>query len=1123
MKNNHYASFSSSENSPTNLFSKIMKITIFLFCFCAFNAIAGNVNSQNAKVSIKKANVPLEEILSEIENQTDYLFMYSDAINTKQRTSIKASNRSVAEVLKELFEGKVAYEMEGNHIILSSRTKETGSVQQDKNGIVVTGQVVDESGTPIIGATLQEKGVPVNGAITDIDGNFSIKVSKGAVLQVSYIGYTSKEIAVGTKTVINIVLKENSEALEEVVVVGYGTQKKINLSGAVASVDNKMLANRPVQNLSSALQGLMPGVNITSNGGKPGMDGATIRIRGVGTLNNASPYILVDGVETGTMNSIDPNDIENISVLKDASSAAIYGSKASNGVILITTKRGKAGKTSVSYSGNIGIQQPTNTVERLSSYEYASLLSRSMKEIGMEPRFTDEEIQKFKDGNDPNYPNTQWYDLILRTGFQHTHNVNVNGGSENVKFMASLGYLGQEGILAHSDRKQMSARANLDMRLSSRITARMNMSYIRNNYSDPTSTWIGGGSGIIFTEANRLAPWIVGRREDGSYGTNSDGNPLAWLDLGQTQDRNNRNFSGTVAIDYELLDGLKLTVNGTYVDNGQRYSEFLKHIEYNPNHSSEPNRLTIINYDWERSVFNALANYDKQFGNHGLKIMAGWQAEKYDYTEDSAFRKNFPTNDLSDMNAGEQKTQTNGGYTRELAMLSYFARVNYDFSGKYLLEANVRADASSRFAPGHRWGYFPSFSAAWRISEENFMERTKGWLDSMKIRASWGLLGNQDALSDYYSWMATYGVGSSYPFGGELSTGYYLGGYKVPTISWEKSRTWGIGLDATLFKNVNLSVDYYNRKTTGIIMDMPTPDEFALGGYKDNVGAMNNQGVEVTLSYNNRWGDWTFGAMGNISYNKNELLDLGGVTSMVDPNNNKKRREVGQRLNSYYMYATDGFFQSDEEAKAWMDKYAGKPGYPFGSKQFKGGDLIYRDANGDGLMTDEDRVLCGSSDPSFNFGLNLNAGYKGFDCTLMFTGVAGKKMLLTDNAVGSFIGDGTHPASVWLDAWTPENKNAKMPRVAYGTESPSSFQYVASDFWLNDASYLRLKNLQVGYTFPKKWLNALGVSNLRLYYSVENVFTISKMLINVDPEITSESAADYPLLRTHSFGLTLSF
>ena len=989
----------------------------------------------------------------------------------------------------------------------------------------VNGIVTDKTGEPLIGVNVVEKGT-TNGVITDFNGQFTLNVAQGKTLVFSYVGYTTQEITVKGSS-LKIIMEEDSKTLDEVVVVGYGTQKKANLSGSVAMVDSKELENRPIQNVSSGLQGLMPGVAITGTNGAPGQDAGKIRVRGIGTLNEAGPYILVDGIETGTLSAVDPNDIESISVLKDAASAAIYGSKAANGVVLITTKRGKTGQTKISYSGYLSFQNATNMIERMGSYEYASLLNQALEAEGMSKRFNDTELQKFKDGNDPLYPDTDWYDLAYKTGVQHRHNVNINGGSENVKYMASLGYLNQTGILPNAGREQFNARTNLDMKINKRLSARMNLSFIKNDYSDASSAYYGGSSDQIIRQLNLIAPWIVARYDDGTWGTISDGSPIAWLDSGMKVNRDNYNFSGMAAVDYEIFDGLKLTLQGAYVNNLQNYNYFQKYIKYNENKESDPSQLDERFYKWDRTNYDALLNYNKNFGKHNIKGLLGWHTEKYNYKYQKAVRKKFPNNELTDMNAGDASTQSNEGYTAELAMISWFARINYDFAGKYLLEANIRADASSRFAEGHRWGYFPSFSGAWRISEEAFMESAKdSWLSGLKIRASWGQLGNQDALSgsnnDYYPALNTYNLDSKYAFGGSLNSGYYQRKYRLETISWEKASTWGVGVDFTLFNKLNGSLDYYNRKTTGIIMDVTVPKEFALDAYKDNVGSMRNSGIEINLSYNTKIGQVDFGIAGNFSYNKNEILDLGGG----DPNKYldatdgySQRNKVGEAMNSYYIYRADGFFNSQEEADAYTAKY----GNPFG-KTFKAGDLRYVDTNKDGKLTADDREYCGSSDPKIIYGFNINAGWKGIDLSLMFNGAAGVKRLFDGYEVyGNFSGDAAHPATIWRDAWTPDNHDASMPRIFYDTNSASSSRSVQSDFWLQDTSYLRLKNLQLGYTLPKGWLNSVGVENIRIYYSVENLLTFDKMKINIDPESTSQRLSSYPLLRTHAFGVNVTF
>jgi TonB-linked SusC/RagA family outer membrane protein len=990
----------------------------------------------------------------------------------------------------------------------------------------VTGLVSDESGG-MSGVNITVKGTNV-GTLSDADGKYSIAAPDGdAVLVFSLLGYATREIAVGGRTVVDVAMSELAEEIDELVVVAYGTQKKANLSGAVTQIGSRELENRPIQNVSSALQGLMTGVTVLSGEGRPGLDGATIRVRGLGTLNTgyAGPYILIDGVESGTMNAVDPNDIENISVLKDASSAAIYGSKASNGVILITTKRGKANdKPRVTYSGYFGIQQATNLVERMSSYDYARLFRQAQIEHGDSPRFTEDDIAKFRDGSDPyGHPNTDWYGLAFQTGTQHRHNVNISGGTAGVSYMASAGFLQQSGILPNSDRQQFNGRTNIEAKLSEKFTARLNLAFVKNDYRDPTNSYVGGGSDQIVRQLNIIAPWIPYKNADGSYGTIGDGNPVAWLDVGQTLDRYNQNFTGLLALDYKIVPGLVLSLQGAYVSNVQHYKEFRKEIQYNPSKYHGPNQSEERYYLWDRLNFDVLLNYDKSFDRHNFKLMAGWHTEDYNYKENGMIRKQFPNNDLTDINAGAESTQTNNGFTRRLAMISGFGRLNYDYAGKYLLEANFRADASSRFAPDNRWGYFPSFSAAWRLSEEGFMDSLRERLNSLKLRASWGLLGDQAANGDYYPYLNTYNLSGSYPFGGQLQSGYYQSSFKIQTFSWEQSRTVGIGMDLTLFKHFSASVDYYNRKTSGIIMDVPVPKEFGLGAYKDNIGEVSNRGVELNLAYNKQWNEWRVSASANVSHNKNEVLDLGMSDKsrpMIDGNTIKK---VGHQINSYYVYQTDGLLRSQAEVDAFNAKYNQGTGTTMFSREFKPGDLKYVDVNNDGKINENDRVICNSTTPAWTFGLNLSLGFKRFDLSMLFSGAAKVARIYNNEVFGVFTGDNSHPSTYWLDAWSESNSSSNVPRVWFDRYSNSDPRNIMSTFWVRNTSYVRMKNLQLGYNFPARLLSGAGISALRVYFSAENLFTIDALPLSLDPETSSERASSYPLARTQSIGVSLTF
>lgn len=1094
-------------------FSRVRLVLLILFIS---PSLLGQIS-----ISIQKQT--LRQALKAIERSGNYQFFYNeDLFSLDKVVSLSVKDAPIEDVLDKLLSGTdITYKKEKENLIVL--TLKATSVTQKQENRTVKGTVVDAAGEPVIGANVVEKGT-TNGTVTDLDGNFTLNVSAGSTLSISYIGYTEQFVSVGNLSTFNIKLMEDTQKLEEIIVVGYGAQKKVNLTGSVASISSQELVQRPITSVASGIQGIVPGLTITSGQGRPGSsDNTSIRVRGTGTLNNSDPYILIDGIESGSMNQIDPNDIESISVLKDAASAAIYGSKAANGVILITTKRGVSGRPVVSYNATFGWQTATGFIERMNSADAATYYNKALESSGKAPRFTEEDIKLFRDGSDPyGHPDTDWNDLgFAGNGFMHQHNINLSGGSENIKYMASVGYLNQNGIMKHSNREQFNMRTNLDAKLSDHINVRANMSFIHNDYADPTNSYVGGGSDQIIRQLNRIAPWIPYKNEDGTYGTIGDGNPVAWLDLDQTLNRNNQNFSGILAVDYNIMKGLKFTAQGAYVSDVQDRKEFVKDIQYNTIKYHGPNSLDERTYLWDRTSLDLLVNYDKSFGNHNLKAMAGYRIEKYNYKYTKAYRQSFPNNDMTDINAGTQSTQTNEGYSRELAMMSYFGRINYDYAGKYLFEANFRADASSRFSPDNRWGYFPSLSAGWRLSEEGFMEGASDWMQSLKVRASWGQLGNQEALDDYYPWLITYAIGSSsggnYPFDGNVNTGIMQKAQKLSTISWEKSSNWGIGFDLSVLSCLDFTVDYYNRKTTGIIMDVPVPGSFGLDPYKDNVGAMRNSGFEVTAAFRKQWNDWKFSATGNMAVNKNEILNLGGVNEMLDKNNNYFINRVGSAYKSFYGYVADGLFRSQEEADAYTEKY----GNPFGNA-FKAGDIKYKDVNGDGKLTSSDRDVSGSEQPNVTFGLNLSASWKNFDLSVFMQGACGVSRYFNNEVFGEFTGDSSHPSTAWFDAWSPENPNGTFPRVAESDRTssrPSNY----STFWIFKTNYLRVKNIQFGYNLPDNWLKGIGVSRAKIYYSGENLFKFDNLPVNIDPEAPSGRGSHYPQVCTNSIGINITF
>ena len=1091
-----------------------MNLALFMLTFMLSGLYATESYSQTVRISLNMKNSTVKEVLKKIENCSEFTFFYNDEIiDVDKRVTLNAEDLSISDILTTILPN-CSYTISNKNIIIT--VKEAGVHQQGK---IVTGVVRDVNGEPVVGANVSVKGT-TNGTITDMDGKFTLEgVSADSKLSVSYIGYMAQEIVVGNKGAFEIVLKDDTQALEEVVVVGYAAQKKVNLTGSVASLnftDEKL--SRPVTTIAASLSGMAAGVNVMNTSSQPNAEGSSILIRGVGTMNDAGPLILVDGMEM-SLNEVNPNDVASISILKDAASCAIYGNRGANGVILVTTKRGKAGKATVSYNGNVSFSNVSTLIDRLSSYDYARLYNQLLTQSGASPRFTEEDLQLFRDGTDPyGHPNTVWTDYIYQTGFMHKHNLNVSGGSDDVKYMASGGFLGQEGTLKNSDRQQFNLRTNLDMKLSDKFTMRTNMAFIHNNYSEPNASY-GGGSSQFIWQANRIAPWVPYKKEDGSYGSISDGNPAAWIDINSRKYHLQQNFSGILAFDYQPIDGLTFTLQGAYVTNMQEDKDYRKECWYDDTNYHGPDQLTETVTRWSRYTLDALANYAKTFNeDHNLKVMAGYKIEKYDYRTLNAFRKDFPSSDITDLNGGDSSTQTNSGYSRELALLSYFGRINYDYKGKYLLEANFRADASSRFAKGYRWGYFPSFSAGWRLSEEGFMNNTRDWLQSLKLRASWGLLGNQDAVSDeYYPSLPTLYIGKNYPFGGTVHQGITVVSHKVPTITWEKSTNWGIGFDANFLDEFILSVEYYNRKTTDIIMDIPVSDTFGISGtYQDNKGALRNSGVELNFSWNHSFNkDWRMGVNANFSYNKNKLLDLAGVDEIISGYTNNR---VGEAYESFYVYEVDGLFQSDEEAAAYEEQY----GNPW-SLPFKGGDFRIKDVDGDGKLTEDDRVIKGTQQPKGTYGLTLSAGWKNFDLSIFMQGVTGTSRYYSRDVVGSFIGDTSHPSTNWLDAWTPENTDTEWPRMFLEENSISSPSRVYSSFWCMNSDYLRLKNINFSYTLPKSWTNRLGIANAKIYYTGENLLTFDSLPFNADPEAPSGNLDMYPVSRSHSFGLNITF
>lgn len=1105
----------------------VMKLFIF-YLFCSISMLqAVESYAQNARLSLNVEEETVANILQQIENASDFDFFYNNShVDLDCRVSITAQNSDIFTILNEVFEGTgVHYTVLDKKIILSTELAiSTQEVQQHDN--IVKGKVTDVNGEPVIGATIKEAGTE-NGAITDINGNFSITVQPNALLEISFIGYKTEIQKAITGKTLAITLKEDNEILDEVVVVGYGTQKKVNLTGSVSTINSKSITNRAISNVSQGLQGLAPGMTVTNAGGQPGMDTGKILIRGVGTFNIAEPMVLIDGVE-GNMNILDPQDIESISVLKDASSAAIYGSKAANGVILITTKRGKTGTPQITYNGLFGWSSPSDLMKRTSSAELAQLTNEAEywgalsegatpEQAALRKPYSDEDIKLFMDGTDPyGHPNTDWYDLFyIGSGFMNKHNISLDGGSEWVNYRTSIGYTKQEGIVKNASNRQFNIRTNLDIKLTNKLISKINIDFTNTLMKEPTNpiSWNNGKSEQTYRQVNRISPMVPYKNEDGTYGTISDGNPIAFQDLGSTGDTENDYITTFIEFAYNFFDGLSLKANGSYLLNNEEYTLYRKDIQYNPSKYDGPIRLTKKHAKNIRKQGDILLSYDKiNFNNHTINALVGAHSEVFEYRETQAYRQNFPSTDITDLNGGSLEGMTNSGYTRELAMNSIFGRLKYNYHDKYLVEGNIRGDASSRFAPQHRWGWFPSFSAAWRISNEAFMEPYKDILTDMKLRGSWGILGNQEILNDYYPYINTFVVTSKYPFNNKISSGAAQIENKIENISWEKTRTWGVAIDMTLLQDLFVTLEYYNRRTSGILMQVNVPNTYGYPGYWDNVGEMENQGLEVQINYNKKIKDFLLNISGNFAYNRNKVLSLGNIDAQ------KGTRDivmVGKEYKAFYGYKSDGLFQSQEEIDN-APKYT-----MINNDRLLPGDIKLVDITQDGIIDENDKIVLSSENPKYTFAFNIGGKWKNFDINLFFQGAADVSRFFTDEMYGEFNGDSGHPSKLWLQRWTPDNPTNKWPRASK-FRTYNMPEVLSTDFWLVNTNYLRLKDIQIGFNLPHEWIKKINIKNARIYYDGANLLTFKKCPQGIDPEAPAGWGAYYPHIKTHSLGITVT-
>ena len=1002
---------------------------------------------------------------------------------------------------------------------------------------MVQGVVADSEGSPLPGVTIIEVGTQ-NGTVSDLSGKFNLAVSEKAQLQFSMLSY--KTVVLPAKDMMNVVLVDDALNLDEIVVVGYGTQKKANLTGAVASVRSDEVVRAQAANTSNALVGRLPGLIAKQGSGEPGMDGSEIYIRGVATYQGGtSPTYIIDGIERQAEDfaRINPSDIESLNILKDAASAAIFGMRGANGVILVTTKRGSAGKTTIDYSGNVSIQSPVRLPEFAGSYDYARLINEYM---GSEV-YNADQIEMFRTGADPErYPDTDWYDLVLtRNAVQHNHNLSVSGGGDDIRYFTSFGYVDQGGLWDNLNYERYSLRANIDAKITktTRLSADISGRIERRNASPQSST-------DIFGQLIRNTPVLVAEYQNGLYALPDATHPntLAYTDpsAGYSNAR-----TTVIQTRLEVVQDFPFITKGLSLKGVLSYD---RNIYSQKTWSVPPHLYTLDatdqyvetergsaslrqeNQDNEYQEYQGHLTYDRAFGDHQVSGLLMALARIENYHNAWVYRSSFDSDIMDQINAGNTDGQQLGGYDSERARVSYVGRVNYSYKNKYLFEANVRRDGSENFSPEKRWGTFASVSGGWVISEEKFFRKTRETVNFLKLRASYGTLGNDNTGGvsfPYYSRFDVYGGGNAhsgnlsnnmgdYVFGETIVKGLVPGAIANPLATWELSEKTNVGVDAAFFNMLNLSVDYFLENRSHILAqrNAQIPDSFGATLPMENIGRVRNQGIEAMISLNHKIGNVRFSIGGNITYARNKILEMAEAEGVSD-----LMRKTGRPIHSYYGYKTDGIFQSYEEIEAYAKQevagvdYATQPG-----------DIKYVNVDdSDNVVNANDRTYLGYGNvPEIVYGINGSLNWKFLDFSFLFQGAGHVQVHLTGGVVMPYYNSGNLPEFWVTEHWSEANPEARYPRLANSTHNFPNTDFDPVQTYLYDASYIRLKNIELGFTLPQKWLRAIRMQYLRIYVSGQNLLTFSKVP-QIDPENIHNQGWTYPQMKSFNIGVNVKF
>jgi len=1082
------------------------------------------------RVNIHVNNASIKEVFYQLTEQTGRNFM-ADATLVKHLQPINLSMKDTPlnEVLIQCFGEQqidVIINEEYNTVVIREKKgREVLPLQE----LVIKGNITDENNEPLQGVSIKVKGQQ-KATISDSNGNYQIAVpNRDASLLFTYMGYQQQEKPLTDGDRVNVVLMPQLAELDEIVVVGYGQQKKADLTGSITTVESQELTKRPAPNTSLLLQGKVPGLQVIQNSAQPGKENASIQVHGVGTFSAAGndPLVIVDGVQ-GSLASLNPNMIENITVLKDAASAAIYGVQGANGVILVTTKNGIKGRLNIEYSYNYGIQKPAGIPDLIwNSAEFMELSNEGINRTGQNTSklYTQEQIDAYKNGaGSSQFPNTNWVDLMFNNASMQQHFLSINGGEGKTTYNFGLGYLDQDGILINTGYKKYNASLNFKTQMSKVVTFGTNINLMQGDRRDP----VDNAENLvlsIYAQHPLWSPYLPdgsGRVSSKAYDFETT-NQNAYAVMQTSKDENKEyGVSAISYLNFNIAKGLTGEIRGAARFNTDRQTAQRVPIPtylFQPNADGEYGQqqnylgtyitLTKTQQQFVHYTLYSTLTYDEVFDNvHHITALAGYNQENHNYEQQAGFRRDFPSPDLPALNAGGIEAQTANGYGYEWALQSFFGRFNYAYDNRYLLEASLRYDGSSKFRKTKRWGLFPSISAGWRISQEEFL-KDQNWLSDLKLRASWGKLGNQNIDNYPYQNLLDYGT---YVYD-NVTTGIVYQNLVDTDISWETTEAAGIGLDFGFFNGkLTGTFDYFHKITKDILRKAQVPDFVGLGAPTINSGEMKNTGFELSLNHKSKIGNVNYTVGANYYSYRNVVTKFGPD----EIQGNKIRRE-GLPWNSWYMLDWIGVFQNQEQIN----------NAPAHQNNPIPGDLMFADHSGaegtpDGKIDPFDRVVIDGQHPSFNYGFNLGAEYKGFDISLFFQGVAGRKIYTTDWGYGAFR-QWSPPPTFWRDRWTPDNPTNKLPGMYVDQYAPIT---AASSFWLQDASYLRLKNLMVGYNFPSHITDKLKLQGLRIYFSGDNLFTISDFIGDPERVIednTSGRFAIYPQANVYSFGLKATF